>query len=335
MHNQYGEPNDHISLTPFEQNPPRALNNLNPDDHSFTRLHSYLEQTNVMVDISSISVTRNVPGFVDFLATNHEFIWATNQDKLQKFSSDVFTPVAEIDVPQAAGIPVCGFGAVWVASLKDQSIYKIDQESNQVLAVIKTGLADLTGEFSLCHSPEAIWLAHQQGYVCRIHPTLHNIEAIIEVLPHSYNLSYSAGSIWITNTQNASVQKIDTASNKVVSRVHVDEKPWFLSASNNFIWTLNQRHGTVSKIDPINNCVIQTIQLPVEASGDGGDIYASNERVWVRTTHILLIEIDAASGSIIRYFNHPIAAGSGAVMQSKNQIWVTAHDIDLMWTFEI
>lgn len=285
-----------------------------------------------MQKIDQISLQkRQVPGFIDFMTTDGQSIWATNQDTLQKFCFEQMLPIAEIHIAKVAGIPVYAFNSVWVASLENNAIYRLDAQTHQVLAIIHTGLSDQSGEFSLAACDEAIWVASADGIVSKINPLNHQVEAKIKVLPHSYNLSFGADAIWLSNTQHGSVQRIDPRTNQVTHRISVDETPWFLSASDQFIWTLNQRHGTVSKIDPIGCFEIARIQLPEAARGDGGDIFATSQRVWVRTTHILLIEIDAMTGKILREIHHHTEAGSGAIMQCGERLWISAHDIEALW----
>lgn len=275
--------------------------------------------------------TRQVAGFVDFMASNGRYIWATNQDVLQKYCAQHDAVVAEISVPKAAGIPVCAFSAVWVASLENQSIYKIDQISNEILAIIPTGLADLTGEFSLAASHDAIWVMSAEGLLTKISPCSGRIETHIEVLDGSYNVCFGAGLIWLSNTQHASIQCIDPILNRVTHCITVDETPWFITANNQYVFSLNQKNGTVSKIDAVTCKCVQTIQLPELACGEGGDIFASNHRLWVRTTHLLLIEIDYISGKIIRQITADADTGSGAVIQCGEHLWISAHDVEKMW----
>lgn len=275
--------------------------------------------------------TRQIAGFVDFMATNGRYIWATNKDVLQKYCAQHDAVVAEISVPKAAGIPVCAFSAVWVASLENQSIYKIDQVSNETLSIIPTGLADLTGEFSLAASDNAIWVMSAEGLLTKINPYSGRIETHIEVLPGSYNVCFGAGTIWLSNTQHASIQRIDPILNKVTHCIAVDDTPWFITANDQYVFSLNQTHGTVSKIDAMTCKCVQTIQLPDLARGDGGDIFASKHRLWVRTTHLLLIEIDFLSGQILRQITAETNTGSGAVMQCGEHLWISAHDVETMW----
>lgn len=289
-----------------------------------------------MIAIQDLATqTRHVPGFIDFMATDGRYIWATNQNKLQKFSTQQYEPIAEIEVPQAAGIPVVAFEAVWVASLKDNAIYKIDQKNNVVLNIIYTGLADQTGEFALTASADAIWVASAEGIVSKIDPDTCEVIGEVEVLAFSYNLCYANGALWISNTRDASIQRIDPIQLKVTHRIEVDDCPWFISAHSNFLWSLNQTNGTLSKINTQTCELVCTIQLPALAQGDGGDIFASDNKVWVRTTRLLLIEIDAEHHEIIRQIQHDANTGSGAVMLCDQHIWITAHDIETLWLYPV
>ena len=281
------------------------------------------------------SEKREVHGFVDFMCSDGIYLWSTNQDLLQKWCNTSQAVLAEVSVPQAAGIPVVAFNAVWVASLSHNAIYKIDRESNQILAIINTGLADQSGEFSLAASHDAIWVANASGYISKIDPFNNSILTTVKVLPFSYNLAVTKEFLWVTNTQNGSVQRIDPHTHRVTDTIAVGERPWFLSANDDVVWTLNQSDGTVSKIDATRAEVIATIQLPEQAQGDGGDIFAYGNRVWVRTTHLLLIEINATTNEIIRVIQHSQAAGSGAVMQCNHKLWITAHDINTVWILDV
>ena len=289
-----------------------------------------------MLLIDDIALRKiEVKGFVDFLATDESFVWSTNQDLIQKWSSDTFELISEIPVPKAAGIPVYAFGSIWAASLQEHSIYRIDAQTNQILSVIQTGVADQTGEFSLAATKDGIWLMGEEGKLIEIDPTNNQIRHQIEVLPYSYNLRYSADALWLSNTKNSSIQRIDPALKRVSHTIQVDDKPWFIASNEDYIWSLNQTYGTVSKICTQNCEVVATIQLPALACGDGGDIFATQHRVWVRTTNLLLIEIDASSNEILREIHHDTPAGSGAVIQSSDHLWITAHDIETLWILKV
>ena len=282
---------------------------------------------------NSAAQTREVTGFIDFMVTDGIFVWATNQDRIQKFNTESYVPIAEIVVPSAAGIPAIGFGAIWAASLSEQCIYKIDCQTNEILAKVQTTFADQTGEFSLCASDTAIWWVSSEGCLSQMHPEQLNPRIATDVLMHSYNVCYAADAIWLTNTRHHSVQRIDPKQQKVTHTISTAKKPWFLSGSKDFIFSLNQASASISKIDAHNHIHLADYPLPALAAGDGGDIYVTSDRVYVRTTHVLFIELDL-EGNILREIYAADGTGSGAVVSTNQHIWLTAHDVDRLWLLD-
>ncbi|TCM59862.1 hypothetical protein EC844_1388 [Acinetobacter calcoaceticus] len=276
-----------------------------------------------------------VPGFIDFMTSDGQSIWVTNRDSLQKLNAEQTNPIYSAFVPQAAGIPVYAFDSVWVASLRDQAIYRIDPDTGALLALIATGLADQSGEFSLAASQTRLWVVSAEGQLAQIDPEQNQVTSHTAILPNSYNLCSGFDALWLSNPITHSVQRIDPHSGMVTDTIEVGECPWFLCASEQAIWTLNQRHATVSKINPLTRRCEQTIQLPMLAQGIGGDIFASHAKIWVRSTEIFLIEIDAYTGTILQIIQHDQAAGSGAVYACSNKLWITAHDIETLWIMDI
>ncbi len=90
---------------------------------------------------------------------------------------------------------------------------------------------------------------------------------------------------------------------------------------------LNQGDGAVSRIDPKTNRVVATIKTG--AVGNGGDIAAGEGAVWVRGVGVLLVVIDPATNQVSRQYGPPM--GSGAVRAGAGRVWVSAHDVGLVW----
>lgn len=294
--------------------------------------------TPLIIEIEQIAIcSYSVVGFADFITSNGQAIWITNPSKnvVQCFNSHSEYPLYEVVVPQAVGIPVFAFCAVWVASLTEQSIYKIDPETGAVLAIIPTGLGDHTGEFSLAASPEGIWIISAESELSLIDPRCNQVVKKIEVSPKSYNLCYGDGALWLSNQKLNSIQRIDPHNLTPYSQILVGRNPVFLAFGCGAIWTLNQTDGTVSKIDPRLNRVVDTIILPDETKGDGGDIHISHGKIWVRTTQVLLIQIDCHTLAIEKIYQHRITSGSGAVCSQGSLVWISAHDIEKLWAISI
>ncbi len=281
--------------------------------------------------------TLTVPGYVDFLAVEGRSIWATNTDRVEKFTLDSVTPVATVAVPSPCGAMVCAFGALWVAGCKDKCVYRIDIRKCAIAARIPTGLADPTGELSLAAGAGSIWvLSDVSGILSRIDPQTNAVLAEIAVLPHSYCADFAFGAVWITNSgadglRTGSVQRIDPYTNRVVATVPTGPGPRFLAAGEGAVWTLNWGDGSVSKVDPHTNRLVATI--PMGMTGGGGDIATGAGRVWVRGTAVLLAAIDPVSNGVTAVYGPP--EGSGAVRVADDLLWVTAHDTKTIWVLSI
>ncbi|MBI1770689.1 MAG: MBL fold metallo-hydrolase [Bacteroidetes bacterium] len=274
--------------------------------------------------------TIKIDGYPDFMRADVDGAWVTNVGQVEKLKFGEKKAILSVNVPQPCGVMATGFGSLWVADCKSESVYRVNLNTGKVQSIIKTGLADREGELSIAISEDAVWLlTDAEGELSKIDPLSNKVVAHVKVAPHSFAVVFGYDALWITNTENASVQQVDPKTNKVVSTTKVGKEPRFLAAGLNAIWTLNQEDGTVSKIDPVTKDV-KAIDVDVE--GSGGDITVGSKYVYVRAKKTLLSVIDPQSNEVISRFGP--AAGSGAVCVENGHVWVTAHDINQVWVLK-
>lgn len=268
-------------------------------------------------------------GYPDFLAFDADDIWVLNEDKVEKISVKKDTATLSVNIPGTCGAMIVDDGSLWVASCKEETIYRINKTNGTIQAIIKTGVADRTGEISLASGAGSVWiLSDKEGILTRINAKNNKIQAQIKVLPNSFCAVFGFNAVWISNTNNNSIQRVDPKANKVVATIAVGAIPRFLAAGEKGVWTLNQKEGTVTHIDPATNKLKATIDTKVP--GSYSDIATGGGLVWVRSAKGRLLQtIDAVSDKIKTIYT-PVA-GSGAVRVSKNYVWVTAHDINALW----
>jgi len=278
--------------------------------------------------------TLTIPGYADFLAADGRAVWTTNEGRVEKLQDDRAGVVVSISMPEPCGAMTVAFAALWVASCRDSSVYRIDLATHAIAARIRSGLADPTGELSLAAGAGSIWvLSDVKGVLSRIDPASNRVIAQIAVQPHSFAAAFAFGAVWVTNTgppggsADGSVQRVDPATNRVSATIPAGPVPRFLAAGEGGVWTLNQGDGTVTRIDPMTNRPVASI--PLGMTGGGGDIAAGGGRVWVRGKKILLAAIDPATNRTVEVFGPP--AGSGAVRVAGDLVWVTAHDTKTVW----
>jgi glyoxylase-like metal-dependent hydrolase (beta-lactamase superfamily II)/DNA-binding beta-propeller fold protein YncE len=274
--------------------------------------------------------TLTIDGYPDFMKADADGVWVTNVGRIEKLKFGAQKPALSVSIPSPCGVMATGFGSLWVADCKSESVYRVDLKSGKVQSIIKTGLADREGELSIAASEDAVWLLTKAaGELARIDPKTNKVVARIDVLTNSFAVTYGNHGLWITNTKNASVQKVDPKSNKVVSPIKVGKEPRFLAVGFNAVWTLNQEDGTVSKIEATTN---EVTTIDVNVKGSGGDITTGSKYVYVRAKKTLLSVIDPETNKVIQRFGP--TAGSGAVAVENGRVWITAHDINKVWVLK-
>ncbi len=272
--------------------------------------------------------TITLKGYPDFLCSDVDGVWVTNEKSVDKLVFDQAEPTLSAAVPKPCGAMAIGFGSLWVASCEQKNLYRIDLLSGEVLAIIETGLADVEGELTIAIGAGSVWLlTNSLGELSRIDPFKNKVVKKIKVEPHSYAAAFGFGAIWITNTTSGSVQKISPQEEKIVATIPVGPTPRFLTAGAGAVWTLNQGDGTVTRIDPVSTKVAATID--VKAIGSGGDIASGTDKIYVRAKSPLLSVISAQTNTVSSVFGPP--SGSGAVRIENGRVWVTAHDVNKIW----
>jgi YVTN family beta-propeller protein len=283
----------------------------------------------------SAAATIHLKGYPDWLEIGFGSLWVSNAGigAVQRIDLETNKVVAEVKVNRPCAAMAAGYDSVWVASRADKSIFRIDAKTNKVAAAVPVTVAD--SEASIAVGEGGVWvLTDKKGVLSRIDPETNKVAGQIAVKPHSYAAMAGHGAIWVTNTgeprstDNGSVQRVDPKTNTVVATIAVRCQPRFLAVGEGAVWVLNQTDGTVSRIDPETNKVVATIETGV--SGPGGDIAAGEGGVWVRGTKVLLAVIDPKTNQVVKRYGPSV--GSGAVRAGKGKVWVSAHDVNKVWS---
>jgi YVTN family beta-propeller protein len=96
----------------------------------------------------------------------------------------------------------------------------------------------------------------------RVDTGLNRVVAQIPVGKSPSAVTVGAGSVWVANSDDATVSRIDPVTNKVTAVIHVGANPTAIGFDGNDVWIANQLSQSVSEIDPGSNRVIATIPLP-------------------------------------------------------------------------
>ena len=276
-----------------------------------------------------------VPGFVDFLVIDGDTVWATNatsreEGMVEQWSTDGL--VASVKMPRPCGTMALAEGFIWQASCPELSVYKINAETAEIDAILKTGIAEPRGETNVVAGAGSVWVpTDAEGVISRIDPTTNEVIASVEVVPGTFFLAFGEGALWAVASGENLLQRVDPETNAVTGSVKLGEQPGFLTAGEGFVWVQEQGDGTVAKIDPEKLEVVA--RTKVGESLLYGDIDVADGKVWLRTTEDqTFVVIDVASTEILARVGRP--EGSGAIRYSPKGIWTSAHDVESInwWT---
>jgi len=145
-----------------------------------------------------------------------------------------------------------------------------------------------------------------------------SIEQQVPVERAPTGVAVTDGAVWVTNTNDASVSRVDPETETVRQTIPVGNSPAGIAGGAGNIWVANHDDGTVSRIDPTTNGVVQTIRV-----GNGPTAVAFGERsVWVTNADDrTLSSIDPVSGKVSAPIR--IDAVSRGVAVGGGSVWVT------------
>lgn len=152
--------------------------------------------------------------------------------------------VAEVRVPDglALTVPAVGGGSVWALALDTEvsamldprvSLARIDPASNRITARIPVPGTGLGGVVAMAYGAGSVWLVDSDQ-------ASHDV-----------------------------VSKVDPGRNRVVDRTTVGIQPVDVAFSGEAVWVLNSVDETVSRIDPASDKVVATVRLPDLSVPDG------------------------------------------------------------------
>ena len=133
------------------------------------------------------------------------------------------------------------------------------------------------------------------------------------------------GSVWVPNTGDGSLARIDPTTNAVVARIPYapyrhpsDRGDYYDSAAVGYgsVWVASDLNGTVARIDPATNRRVATISVGSRPA----EITTTADAVWV--AHVLsgvATRIDPATNAIVRHDTSASLTGAAA---DGSTIWL-------------
>ncbi len=168
------------------------------------------------------------------------------------------------------------------------------------------------------------------GSVVVIDPTLGRVVDTAKVGAGPAAIVYGHGSIWVANSEDNTVSRIDPETREVIKVIGVDS-PVDLAVGTDAIWVAGGVDGSVARIDPETDAAVARIELrgrdpvrPVTVQG----IAAGEGAVWAVAAGRGLVRIDPASSRVVDSVS--FAAQPLAVAAGHGSVWVVTADSALI-----
>ncbi len=246
-------------------------------------------------------------------------------------------------------------GLVWVVARSAGQVYAIDPMTNQVVATIDVGRFPL----GIAVAEGNVWVVSEvQGSLWRIDPSTFEV---VETFSYNgntmfvdagqgfvwvtgglglrkidlttgtrfdviddkcYDVAIGENAIWVSQTADQQLLKIDPETNEVVATVKLDGKPTNIAYGHGTVWTILFEKDEVVGVDPNTNQVVRTM------SGDGSiaGLAVGPSRVYYTSPRkINYIYPSAAGFSSFPVSNHP-----WEMVFFAGSLWVTNPDVGLV-----
>jgi YVTN family beta-propeller protein len=185
-------------------------------------------------------------------------------------------------------------------------------------------------EGSVASGEGAVWVVGDapERTLLRIDPKTNRVASRTRVPDTVVAARAGLGALWLTDPTRGLLLRLDPRTQKTVATVEVGAGARFFAVGEAAVWVQNNIDGTVSRIDPATNAVTATIKVD---SGvvDGGDLAVGGGFVWARVSDALVAKIDPRTNTVVARYGP--AGGSGSVAADGSAVWISAHDIDVVY----
>jgi YVTN family beta-propeller protein len=241
--------------------------------------------------------------------------------------------VATVQAPASSVEPWLGFGegALWLSNFDDNSVWRVDPATNQVVAKITVGSAPE----GIAFTPGAVWVANHHGTpygsVARIDPATNRVVATVPAgLPQlccgPQGIAGTPDAVWVGVPNLDALVRLDPAANTVAAQVQVRPACGGVAADADGVWIAGGcGSNAVFRIDPQTNRVVARIVV----TGKTRAVALGLGAVWV-TTDTSLVRIDPTTNKV---------AGASAVDEatgvavSTDAVWVLSRSAGILVRF--
>lgn len=165
----------------------------------------------------------------------------------------------------------------------------------------------------------ALWVTNSEdGTVSRVDPQTRSVVQRITVGNDPTGIAVGAGAVWVANSGGRTLARINPATDTVVKDIEVGNGPTGVAVTAAGVWVTNSLDDTVARIDPQSSDVNDL--TPV--GGTPTALVAGFGSVWVtNATDGTISRIDPSSGRVTGTFR--VGNGPRGIAVSGKDVWVS------------
>jgi peptide/nickel transport system substrate-binding protein len=162
----------------------------------------------------------------------------------------------------------------------------------------------------------SVWVANSRdATVSRIDRQHHEVSIPVDEDPAG--VAFAAGSLWVTNRRDGTVSQINPATNRVVHEIPVGNAPHAIASGYGAVWVASEVDRTVTRIDLTRYAPM----LPIDLGANPTAVATGAGAVWVASEEGgTVFRIEPRSGQVVK----PIDVGNGpiGVVVADGAVWV-------------
>jgi hypothetical protein len=223
-----------------------------------------------------------------------------------------------------------GLGAddtsIWACSATEETfdVVRVDPATRTVVATVK--VAKVLDQLRMPYLAKRIWVVSGNAdQLVGIDVTTNQPGSPIDLGAQCLHVAATADALVATCERTNQVLKVDPASGKITAQTTL-EGPGAVAASADSVWV-----GTKTGLARLRAGDLSLAAMFGVPSPSTGDLYATEEAVWVRLAGRFLYEIDPRSNTVARQITADPSLSGGSVAVTADSIWATTYDHHMIY----
>ena len=169
----------------------------------------------------------------------------------------------------------------------------------------------------------SVWVANSaDGSVSRIDPVAAKVVATIPVGSAPFGVAAGEGAVWVTNQEDDSLSRIDPATNRVAQTIPVGMLPIGVAVTPGAVWVANHHGDSVVRVDPKTNKIVKTVSVGSTPIGGPAHMASGAGSVWVGVPDVGAVVRIDTAANTVR--RAKVASGGlcGDLALAPHAVWV-------------